>query len=52
MAALEIEFMFPNASVTRECTYKNDKGDEILVEVFHKYYGGILVIENQDDFNL
>ena len=52
MAGLEIEFMFPNASVTRECTYKNDKGDEILVEVFHKYYGGILVIENQDDFNL
>jgi len=23
MAALEIEFMFPNASVTRECKYKN-----------------------------
>lgn len=50
--AKEIEFMFSNGTVTREILYKNGSGDEILVEIYWKYYGGTLVIDNDDNFEL
>jgi len=50
----EFEILFAKGSVSRECVWKNESSSEkqLKVEVYWKWYGGTLAVEDGEDFDI